>query len=141
MPRAKGFSDTHQTDTVQNNCVRIDEAIAYLKSKKLRITKKAIAEESGINYSTIKKKIYTQYLDKNYPDLFISIPHNNEDDIDSLRIKNEKLSKQLESAKHENINLRDKYQRLREDYTLLKTKYEKLLGSYITNVGNKITQL
>ena len=133
----KGLVD-YQKMQRKNTLDQIDKAVLFLRENGLPVTKKAIAEEVGMAYNSIKAEYVRIHLLK-YPEFNPEIQggivsHGTDETKREILSLKEALNKENRSKKiivAENIKLKAE---LKE----LMLKYQRLLGEYQIQVGNKI---
>ena len=107
----------------EKNLRAIDEAVEYLISKKLEITRKAIAEETGIAYRTLSNPPYRTYIEDLIHNQKLSLQKSQED----LPIgkENERLKKVISKKDAELRDCKNLIRQLREEKVEYKERYEK----------------
>lgn len=141
MPESKlnkGLTDYVQArkdDTLR----RIDDAIVYLRSKGVKVTKANIASEIGIHRNTMLLdyvRIHLLQYPEFNPKIEIQEPKviPTEEYEQKIALLEEKLAK-TQKAKD---NIASKYVRLQLENKKISDKYQRLLGRYQTEVSKKI---
>lgn len=134
----KGLTDYVQAQK-DETLRRIDDAILYLRSKGLNVTKTNIASEIGVHRNTMLLDYIRIHL-LQYPEFNPNIEMQEpivisaEEYEKKIALLEEKLVK---TQKTKN-NLASENKRLQNEYKKLFDKYQRLLGRYQTEVSKKI---
>lgn len=136
--RSNGLGQ-HQQEMRAAMCARIDEAIAHMREEKATITKKALAEELGVQEKTMYSAYVKQHLltikefNPALQEAFDNVPDVEEIEAErnALKLRNRELTARVKE-------LTQVLKEANENRKILEQRYERVFGLYQEAVGSKI---
>lgn len=128
----------YQNGQRQHTLKKVDDAIAYLRTKGLQITKTSVADEAGISRKTLYLDYVKIYL-MAFPEFNASKenPEKNRTN-EEYALEISYIKQTISNTKNANRKLRIENTELRQKNIQLNEKYKRLLGAYQNEVGNKL---
>ena len=130
----------YQEKQRKNTCEKIHQAVLYLRSVGMKVTRKAIANEVGISSSAMRAQYIKDYLLR-YVEFNPALAEDENDkgskekyerDIKILNDEISNLKYRVKQLKADNTEIRGKYNEL-------VLKYKRVLGTYQLDHKNDIT--
>lgn len=129
----------HQKEQRERTIKAISDAVEYLKSKGIKLTYRAIAEEADILKATIMKEPIKIFLLKNYGIGIKDLDGASENE--KLKSEIQKLHESLSAARSATKKAKEECKSLRKDRDIWEQKYKSLLYKYAVNIDKKITSI